>query len=252
MEHQQLYRWRSRIRHPIRSARRLVKRYLPAWDVALGRATSSYSQTGEDRVLAALIGDLRDGFYVDVGSHHPYRISNTALFYRLGWSGIDIDPAPGTCQRFQRQRRRSIALELAVGTQPGAAKFFEFSESAVSTISQEWAEMQEARFGRPLANHIEVEVRPLAAILDQYLPEGREIDLLTVDVEGSDLDVLRSNDWGRFRPRFLMVEAFDFVDLDKVGNSVVWQFLTDKGYRAVAATPTTVVFMRDDVGWTRL
>ena len=48
----------------------------------------SYSQEGEDRVLSSLLFKLhgakhiKDGFYVDVGAHHPYRFSNTCLFYR--------------------------------------------------------------------------------------------------------------------------------------------------------------------------
>ncbi len=54
---------------------------------------ASFSQEGEDRILAALLG-LREarkpGFYVDVGAHHPERFSNTLIFYNRGWRGINI------------------------------------------------------------------------------------------------------------------------------------------------------------------
>lgn len=52
------------------------------------------------------------GFYVDVGAHHPMRFSNTYFFYRMGWSGINIDAMPGSMKEFKKYRRRDINLEL--------------------------------------------------------------------------------------------------------------------------------------------
>ena len=49
-----------------------------------GYGKLSYSQEGEDVVLRRIFGENKNGFYVDVGAHHPIRFSNTYLFYRLG------------------------------------------------------------------------------------------------------------------------------------------------------------------------
>ncbi len=73
---------------------------------------SSYGQEGEDRVLPPFYSWSMDdnspsGFYVDVGAHDPFRFSNTYLFYRLGWSGINIDAAPGSMRKL-----RFIDLEI--------------------------------------------------------------------------------------------------------------------------------------------
>lgn len=91
----------------------------------------SYSQEGEDLILAALF-DLEfsqmGGFYVDVGAHHPKRFSNTFLFYLNGWSGINIDAAPGSMLAFQRERPRDVNIEAAVGEAETALTFYEFNE----------------------------------------------------------------------------------------------------------------------------
>ena len=69
-----------------------------------------FSQEGEDGVLDRLFGGKPHGFYVDVGSHHPQRYSNTYLFYLRGWHGINIDPLPGTKIRFDLLRKRELMV----------------------------------------------------------------------------------------------------------------------------------------------
>ena len=74
----------------------------------------SFSQEGEDLVLYRLLGHQTKGVYVDVGAHHPYRFSNTFKFYLLGWSGINIDPLPGSKQLLDEKRPRDINLEAGI------------------------------------------------------------------------------------------------------------------------------------------
>lgn len=73
-----------------------------------------------------------------------------------------------------------------------------------------------------------VEVERLDSILERHLPAGTSLDLLAVDAEGTDLDVLKSNDWQRFRPMLVIVE---------VSDSGPRQLLSDLGYVVVAEVP---------------
>src|SRR5215510_10661697 len=75
---------------------RRVRRALP-----VGYRRTSFSQQGEDLILARLFEGQRRGFYVDVGAHHPRRFSNTFLLYRRGWRGLNIDAAPGSMRLFR-------------------------------------------------------------------------------------------------------------------------------------------------------
>jgi hypothetical protein len=59
---------------------------------------------------------------------------------------------------------------------------------------------------REVKREIAVPVLPLREVLERHVPEGQVIDFMNVDVEGHDLQVLESNDWNRFRPRFIVVE----------------------------------------------
>ena len=74
----------------------------------------SYSQEGEDIILARIFGKQQNGFYVDVGAHHPYRFSNTYFFYKRGWKGINIDAMPGSMKIFNKYRPRDKNIEAGI------------------------------------------------------------------------------------------------------------------------------------------
>ena len=61
----------------------LVKRLIEFRNNYLdGYSLKSYSQEGEDMILRRLFEKQIQGFYVDVGAHHPKRFSNTYYFYK--------------------------------------------------------------------------------------------------------------------------------------------------------------------------
>src|SRR5580658_8816405 len=77
----------------------------------------SFSQEGEDMILASFFEGKKNGFYVDVGAHHPKRFSNTHHFYIRGWRGINVDATPGSMKLFRRTRPDDINIEAAVSDQ---------------------------------------------------------------------------------------------------------------------------------------
>lgn len=210
------------------------------------RFHKSYSQDGEDMVLRALFESLPKGyrgFFVDVGAHHPVRFSNTYHFYRKGWRGINIDATPGSMRSFGWMRRRDINLELGIGAEKGGLTFYCFDEPALNTLSEEVAQERASGGRYKITKKVEVPVLPLHEVLQQHLPKGTKIDFFSVDVEGMDEMVLRSNDWQIFRPTFILAEDVQF-DLNS-GNtygSGVYAFLREQGYEMVAKTPRTLIF----------
>jgi len=178
---------------------RCVERFAAAMGARL-----SYAQEGEDLLLDRILHGRDRGFYVDVGAHHPWRFSNTARLHARGWRGINIDPEPGSMAAFRAARPRAINLEVAVGTQADTRRFFRYSEPALNGFEDRAAELAETPY-RALGS-IEVSVQPLREILAQHAP-ATGIDLLTIDVEGAELEVLESNDWSRWLPRLILIEA---------------------------------------------
>jgi FkbM family methyltransferase len=190
----------------------------------------SFSAAGEDMILRHVVGSGRtDGFYVDVGAYDPVVASNTYFFYLNGWRGINVEARPGSRERFERVRPRDINLEVGVAERPGRLTYHFISEdSAMNSFSREFLEYTGAI--RLVRREIEVPVLPLAEILERHLPAGQAVDFMSVDLEGHDLHALASNDWERYRPRFVVVEDRE-VEREK---SEVVSFMRGRGYEVFA------------------
>lgn len=214
-------------------------------------ANVAYSQEGEDRILFFLFGILnkKNGFYVDVGAHHPKRFSNTYIFYLQGWRGINIDANADAIPLFWETRPRDINVSIGVGEKAEKLPFYIFNEPALNTFDAIFAQNVINNSHYKIIDERMVEVLPLSKIFDIYLPKGQGIDLLSIDVEGRDLDVLKSNDWSRYIPLCVLVEFHSGFDrkegfyFDEVLNSEITQYLQSKGYYVFAKTINTIFFI---------
>ena len=166
----------------------------------------SYSQEGEDQILRRIFEGQAVGFYIDVGAHHPKRFSNTYLFYKRGWHGINIDAMPGSMKIFGKVRPRDLNLEMGIGSSVERLDYYVFSDTALNGFSKELSERYEADSDNKIRKVVKVDVQPLSQVLDCHLNSGQEIDFMSIDVEGLDFDVLKSNDWSKYRPKFVLAE----------------------------------------------
>src|SRR5439155_19670083 len=207
--------------------------------------SASYSQQGEDVVLGCDFQDQEHGFYVDVGAQHPFRFSNTNLFYERGWRGINIDPRPGIMAEFAQHRPRDINLEVGVSANGELLNYFIFSEPAVNTCNELAAKLAQEEGGFTLVGTKQVPTESLAAILDKHLPTQQVIDFLSVDVEGMDEEVLRSNDWSRYRPRVIWTEEISALTLQQALDLSLTRYLADKGYVPIAKTVHSLLFCEE-------
>ena len=196
----------------------------------------SFSQEGEDGVLQRLFERKPLGFYVDVGSHHPQRFSNTYRFYLRGWNGINIDPLPGSKARFDALRGRDISLELGISDCPGELVYHAFEEPALNTFDAGVA----ASTDSGLISEARIRVCRLSDVLDQYLAPEQKIDFLSIDVEGLDLQVLRSNNWSNYRPTYVLAEALGMRDVQHVIESDLYQYMSSVGYSLFAKCVNTL------------
>lgn len=202
---------------------------------------TSYSQEGEDLILDRLLNEKANGFYVDVGAHHPTRFSNTYFFYKKGWQGINIDATPGSMKAFQLVRPRDINLEIPVSEVEGEIEFYEFDEPALNGFSREISLDRSNNTNFNLIGTRKLRTQRLDKILSKYLPDSKKIDFLSVDVEGLDLEVLKSCDWDKYSPGFVLVEILD-VSFESVHINPIYQFLKSKNYELTANSLNTYIF----------
>ena len=190
----------------------------------------SFSSAGEDMILRHIIGsDKQDGFYVDVGAYHPVLFSNTYFFYLHGWRGINVEARPGSRELFDRVRPKDINLEVGISGERGELTYYFIGEdSTMNSFSRDFLEHLGV-LGQ-VRREIPVPVLPLSEVLARHLAAGQVIDFMSVDVEGHDAEVLASNDWGRFRPRFVVVEDKE-VEAEK---SEIVRLMGGYGYEVCA------------------
>lgn len=191
----------SKIKSLLRPTYHAIKNYLRLYD------TKSFSQEGEDLILKRIFEHTKQGFYIDVGAHHPFRFSNTYLFYKQGWRGINIDAMPDSMKLFKRFRPKDINLEIPIGAKEGELEYFIFNEPALNTFDSLKVEPILQKSCYKLIKTQKLPIKPLHQILNQHLSAHQNIDFMSIDVEGLDYEVLSSNDWQKYRPKILLVEA---------------------------------------------
>ena len=207
---------------------------------------SSYAQEGEDRILAEMFGlNFRStpGFYIDVGAHHPEKYSNTFLFYTHGWNGINIDAMPGSMEIFKRERPRDINLEAAISDEGKVLTYYEFNEPALNGFNRETAQARDQYRNWKIIRERPISTVRLDKLLEQHLPTGLRLDFLSVDVEGLDLNVLKSNNWNKFRPAVVLVEDDEAGFGRPVGQTQIASFMRDNGYVFCCKTMLTTFFL---------
>ncbi|WP_414528670.1 FkbM family methyltransferase [Nodularia chucula] len=223
--------------------------------VALGYSTAytnhqyafhkiSWSQDGEDMIVAELFDGRFKGFYVDVGAHHPQRFSNTYYFYLLrGWKGINIDAMPGSMKIFNDLRPRDINLEIPISDKPETLTYYQFDEPGLNSFCLPVSsELATTRSKYKIVAETQLQTQTLAEVLDQYLPPGQTIDVLSIDVEGLDYQVMISNNWDKYQPKVVLIEDLALTNLKNIDTSKVYLFLEAKGYVLFAKTMRTLIF----------
>jgi FkbM family methyltransferase len=189
----------------------------------------SYSQAAEDRIIAATLHDQTTGYYVDVGCHHPKKFSNTFHLYQRGWTGLNIDANQELIRQFDKQRPLDTNVCAVVSDQDAEVVFTEFAEPLVSSIDQ--AHIAEWRKSTPIKRQRLVRTVTLNALL-QASRVPNAFDLLSIDVEGHDLEVLRSLDLTAYRPKVIVIEMHH-LDLSELGSNKIYQHLSRHDYKMI-------------------
>jgi FkbM family methyltransferase len=217
-----------------------LKLYMLKKEFIDGFTTKIYSQEGEDIILSEFFPNKTDGFYVDVGAHHPMRFSNTYMFYKRGWRGINIDAMPGFMKAFNRKRSRDINLEMGVSGKEGEMTYYMFDDFALNGFSKDLSKDRDKNSNFEILKERKIKTYPLSKILDEYLPQNQKIDFMSIDVEGLDLMVLKSNDWKKYPPSMILVESIG-DNIESIMKDPIYLFLKEKGYTIVAKTYRTLI-----------
>lgn len=194
----------------------------------------SYSQYGEDIILAKILKVKKNGFYIDIGAHHPTDLNNTQYFYNRGFRGINIEPNPELIEEFYVQRPEDINLNVGVAPNEGEMEFYLVEASTLSTFNKEAAHQSCEIYKTKIKGQITVKTTSLKKIIEEHA-NSKVIDFISVDAEGYDLAVLQSNDWQKHRPTLVMVEINQ--DMDNI-----LKFMSENNYEVLYNNATNCIF----------
>jgi FkbM family methyltransferase len=209
----------------------------------------SFSQCGEDLIVKHVfdaLGILRPS-YIDIGAHHPFRHSNTALFYLLGSTGINIEPDPDLFRKFPKRRPHDKNLNIGISSEEGLLEFFVMKNPTLNTFSREKAENYEKEQGVSISETKLIKVCTLASVLENY-GNGKFWDFMSLDVEGFEMPILKSIDWEEFSPKVICCETISFSDCGKgKKDHTIIDFLVSKGFMVYADTSVNTIFVKKDI-----
>jgi FkbM family methyltransferase len=165
----------------------------------------SYAQNFEDVMLWRALKHIENGFYVDVGAAWPDEHSVTKLFYENGWRGINIEPNPAFYKMYLDRRKEDTNLNIAVSDEQGTTTIHFIDDTAgLSSLDENIAKSHRG-IGFS-SKPSEVKVSTLSTIHEAHT-KTKDIHFLKIDVEGFEKQVLLGNDWQKFRPWVLVIEA---------------------------------------------
>lgn len=188
-----------------------------------------YSQWGEDLLIAQILSSPVS-FYVDVGCNHPTKFNNTYLFYKRGWSGLCIDAVQSFGSLYAQIRPRDRFVHSAVSAMDGDVAFYVGDEDALSSmVENEWTPRKLIVHSRPL---------------DRLLRENNvpsDFQLLSLDIEGLEVEALRALASTRYRPRVIIAE---YQTIGRI-NLELQPTLISLGYQILSVTRCNIIATRE-------
>ena len=196
----------------------------------------SYAMDGEDLAVDQFNKNKNNGFYVDVGAHHPIQRNNTYLLFNRGWKGINIDANQFSIDLFNHLRPNDINIHTAISDIDGQISFFYQKKfSQLNTTNRKIAiEHFQGKFFEK-----KIKCQTIQNILDNSMYKNKKIDFLNIDVEGAEIKVLKTLNFNVHKPSLICIEILGYRNLDleerekRIQDNEIFQFLVKKEYKKV-------------------
>ena len=205
----------------------------------------SYSMLGEDLVVNNFFKNKTNGTYVDVGCYHPIDGNNTHLLFKNGWNGINIDLNKISIDLFNIARKNDENFRVAVSNKSKKIKFYYRKKiNMLNTINKKFANNS---FKKGYSIDY-IQARTLSSILKESKLRNKKIDFLNIDIEGNEINALKTLNFEIYRPKLICVEIHNFTSnrLKKVNfkDHSIYKFLKQKGYKHIWKNEFSFIFKR--------
>ncbi len=204
------------------------------------------SHWGVDLILNNIFRNTEKGIYIDIGCHHPFLNNHTYLFYKRGWTGINIDLDFNAVDMFKFFRPKDFNKQIALTDNKGEENlYFYHNRAAKNTISE--------KFGTHAKEIKKIKTDTLNNIILEANLSDKKIDFLSIDVEGNELNVLKGIDLNKFKPTVVLLEfilpdvkEFYQKNINQVMNSPIYKYMITNNYKLINWNHDDLMFMFDE------
>ena len=187
----------------------------------------------EQALVREFFGGETSGYFVEVGANHPTQGSQTWHLEQAGWTGLLVEPQPDLAA-FLVTSRKARVFAVACSSPDNAGKTLPLHiDGPRSALDRD-----RMAPGAQADYVIVVPTRTLDSILDEAaapVPLG----LLSIDVEGHEVEVLQGFDFGRWQPALILIE-------DHVNSLATHRYLKRNGYRLIRRLGFNGWYVPDD------
>jgi len=204
----------------------------------------SYSIFGEDKFINNYFKKKQNGFYADVGCYHPLHGNNTQLLYKKGWSGINLDINFYSVELFNFLRKKDINIHSGISKKKDKLTMYYRKEiNMLNTLDKRIAKIH-FRNGFKERN---VQVNTLNYFISKYFKKLEKIDFLNIDVEGGELNVLKSLNFKDYKPQLICIEIHNSKNMYDTNYSYlksneIYKYLVKKKYKVVWKKKYSFIF----------
>jgi len=181
--------------------------------------TTYFGQHGEDCLLLEFFKNEPIGFYADIGAFDGKHLSNTYLFDKLGWNGVCVEADKRYFDLCKKVRSGACIHAACVGD-PNITEisFMALDQPEIGSRLQSCLHnIRPGNKKRFTFTKTTVPAMTLTRVLEQTAGDHK-IDLLSIDVEGEELNILRNFDFDKYRPRVLVAEANTTQEKDDLNS----------------------------------
>lgn len=227
-------------------------KYLNLFIKSIKEKKISYSYGSIDTLIINIFKNKKFGSYVDIGCGNPIKNNNTYLLHKkFNWSGVNIDLDEKNIDLFNLSRPTDINITAAVSDKIGKSDlYFYHSKSPLNTISKKNFDYQKAKVQKIKT----INTVTLDSILDSSRFRSKEIDFLSIDVEGSEYSILKNFNFIKYNPKVLVVEYLDLtlpfleiknLKIENIMNSNLYSFIISKNYTLANVLHSDLVFINN-------
>ena len=229
-------------------------------DIDITKILKDYcvSQKGEDYLVNLIFQNKTNGVYIDIGAHDGLRFSNSFAFSKLGWRGICIEAHPdyyNICNELRNNEITKIYNIACSNNDDNEITFYTNYRGSLSTLNPNLNEYYKKNFknyyvdkdsNNKVNNFTNGPIKIQAKTMNTLIEENKEflncneIDLVSIDVDGSEEFVLPGFDILKYQPRVIILEV-------SVVRSVVEKYMSNTSYYKIHDNGINVIYCRDNV-----